>query len=115
MPTSSGSPASCSLCPFHCVPKPRVHKFPHNLGNHQNSRRQSGNMKFHTKDPEILGVNVVRATWRTGLWIAALSTAVLTDKRALQCSKFLPDAGLGSVTAHLKLLQGCSLPRNFGN
>jgi len=36
---------SYSLCPFHCVPQPRVHKFPHNLENHQNSRRQSGNMK----------------------------------------------------------------------
>jgi hypothetical protein len=57
------------------------------------------------KDPEILGVTVVRATWRTGLCTPALSTAVLTHKKALQCSEFLSDAGLGSETAHPKLLQ----------
>jgi len=71
--------------------------------------------KFHMKDQEILGVTVVRPTWRTVLCTPALGMAVLTHKKALQCSKFLSDAGLGSETAHPKLLQGCSLPRNLEN
>lgn len=58
------------------------------------------------RDPEILGVTVVRATWCTVLCTTALGTAVLTHKKVLQCSKFLSDAGLGSETAHPKLLQG---------